>query len=388
MHKAKAIIGLLLSLLIATQQEAQDRAYALSAIDTLCSPTMWGRGYTHGGLDKAADYIAAEFQRSGIATLTEDSYFQDFHYAVNTFPRHVIVEIDGKEIQPGSEYIMYINSRSGVLKNVPMQQSSADFYSNPHHKVGITLVDKLTWSVGREQEDTIGLILLKSAVEGLSIKDLSLYVDAVFIDSFPARNVCGIVSGTQYPDSFVVISAHYDHLGGMGEDVYFPGANDNASGVALMLDLAQHFALHPLPFSVVFIAFSGEEAGLLGSRYFVQHPLIPLDNIAFVMNLDLMGNGSDGITVVNATEFPGHFARLQDINTQSQYIHTIQPRGRAANSDHFYFSERGIPAFFIYSTGGVPYYHDVHDRPETLPMTIYEPLFHLVDHFLGAISHR
>jgi Zn-dependent M28 family amino/carboxypeptidase len=92
------------------------------------------------------------------------------------------------------------------------------------------------------------------------------------------------VPGTLHPDSFVVFTAHYDHLGLMGRHNFFPGANDNASGVALLISLADYFQHHPQPYSVVFLAFSGEEAGLLGSGYFADHPPIKLSSVRFLIN--------------------------------------------------------------------------------------------------------
>ena len=76
-----------------------------------------------------------------------------------------------------------------------------------------------------------------------------------------------MIKGTLFPDSFFVFTAHYDHLGTMGASVIFPGAHDNASGVAFLLDLARHFSSTPPPYSLIFLFLSGEEAGLKGSLY-------------------------------------------------------------------------------------------------------------------------
>ena len=378
-------------MLTAVLQYAQDQFYATAIIDTLSAPIMWGRGYTHDGLDKAADYIAGEFKNYDIAPLMGSSYFQDFEYGVNTFPGEMKLTIDGKELKPGEDFIVGVNSPSMTLINKSLQKIDSNTYvykDKKNTKVQLQIVDKLTWSVGRAQEDIMGLTVLRSAIDGLPMSKLSLDIEAVFIDDFKTKNVCGIVKGTQYPDSFLLVTAHYDHLGGMGYNTYFPGANDNASGVAMLLDLASYYAMFPLPYSVVFIAFSGEEIGLLGSKHFVYNSPIPLSNIAFVMNLDLMGNGADGITVVNATVFPDHFSLLEKVNKEDAFIETINQRGKAANSDHYFFSEMGIPAFFIYTQGGAPYYHDVQDRAEVLPMTLYNEVFKLIDRYFGALSGR
>jgi Zn-dependent M28 family amino/carboxypeptidase len=197
-----------------------------------------------------------------------------------------------------------------------------------------------------------------------------------------AWNVKGMVMGTQYPDSFLVLCAHYDHLGSFGRRAWFPGANDNASGVAMLLELANSLARKPLRYSVLFVAFSGEEAGLLGSSFMAENPPVPLSNIRFLFNLDLLGFGEKGATVVNATLHPKEFARLQEVNEGCHCLPEIKSRGKAANSDHYPFSEKGVPAFFMYLMGGPGHYHDVQDTPETLSLKGFRGTYRLLMDFL------
>jgi aminopeptidase YwaD len=127
---------------------------------------------------------------------------------------------------------------------------------------------------------------------------------------------------------------------------------------------------------------------LRGSEFFVQNPLFPLKNIRFLTNLDLTGTGEEGITTVNASVFKQEFGLLSEINKHKNYFIKIKSRGKAANSDHYWFTERGVPSFFIYAMGGIQAYHDVFDRAETLPLTEFADLFHLIVDFNQAISHR
>jgi Zn-dependent M28 family amino/carboxypeptidase len=184
-----------------------------------------------------------------------------------------------------------------------------------------------------------------------------------------------------------VITAHYDHLGGMGSETYFPGANDNASGVTMLLSLARYYGAHPQPYTMAFICFSGEEAGLLGSKYFSENPLIKLSNIRLLLNLDLEGTGDEGITVVNSTIYKPEFAVLNQVNDEFHYLVKIYPRGKAANSDHYWFSEKGVPAIFMYTMGGIKAYHDVYDISATLPLTKYEDLFKLLVKFNAKLMN-
>ncbi|HCN83139.1 MAG TPA: aminopeptidase, partial [Sphingobacteriaceae bacterium] len=201
------------------------------------------------------------------------------------------------------------------------------------------------------------------------------------IQNFKASNICAIIKGTKNPDSVLVISGHYDHLGGMGRNTYFPGANDNASGTSLLLGLAKYYAANPQPYSIAFICFAGEEAGLIGSKYFTEHPLLPLDKIRFLINIDMVGTGDEGITVVNGLQYPKEYSILTQLNNTNHYLSKVNARGKAANSDHYWFTEKGVPAFFIYTLGGIKAYHDVFDISSTLPLNEYEDLFLLITKF-------
>src|SRR5690606_14083057 len=97
------------------------------------------------------------------------------------------------------------------------------------------------------------------------------------------------------------------HIGGQGRDVYFPGANDNASGTTMLLELAEHYSQNPPDYSIVFMAFAAEEAGLLGSFHYTQNPFFPLQRIRFLINLDLLGTGDDGMMAVNGSIHPAEF---------------------------------------------------------------------------------
>ena len=208
------------------------------------------------------------------------------------------------------------------------------------------------------------------------------------VRSYVSSNVVGRVPGVSAANQAVLYTAHYDHLGGMGADTYFPGANDNASGDSQVLSLAKYYAAHPQPYSIGFIFFAGEEAGLLGSKYFTEHPLVPLSNIRFLVNLDLEGTGIEGITVVNATVYPKEFAMLRQINDKYHYLVKINSRGKAANSDHYFFTEKGVPAIFIYTLGGIKAYHDIYDRSVTLPLDHIESEFNLLLKFNDGLMGK
>lgn len=98
-----------------------------------------------------------------------------------------------------------------------------------------------------------------------------------------------------------------------------------------------------------------------------------------------MGSGEEGITVVNATKHPESFQKLVDINTQEKYVPLVKSRGPAANSDHYWFSERGVPAFFIYTMGPNKNYHDIFDTYENLSFSKFIPISELLKKFIGGL---
>jgi hypothetical protein len=364
----------------------QDSLFARKMVDTLTSPYFWGRGYTNDGVHKAAAFLTAQFKAYGVQPMDGKSYLQNFNYPVNTFPGKMKVAINGVELRPGKDYIVSPDSK-GVTGSGKLVQSDSSHFIDQQNRVVLSLEDKLTWSVEGKALDYTVIQMDKKALKGVPAT-IDIAIDNKVIPDFKTANICGIVKGTSKPDSVIVITAHYDHLGGMGSSTYFPGANDNASGVTQLLSLAKYYAAHPQPFSMAFICFSGEEAGLLGSKYFTENPLIPLKNIRFLINLDLNGTGIDGITVVNATVYPQEFAMLQKINSDGNYLVKVNPRGKAANSDHYLFTEKGVPAFFIYTMGGIKAYHDVFDISATLPLTKYADLFKLIVKFNSGLMHQ
>lgn len=372
--------------ILAATVQAQQLSFGKKMVDTLTSPYFWGRGYTNDGMKKAADFLAGEFKSYGLQPLEGKTYFQNFSYPVNTFPGKMEVNINGVDLVPGKDFIVAAESKgnkaSGKLDVLDTIQ-----FINRKEMVVVKMQNKLTMEVAPETAPYTLIQVDKKAISG-NPETFKINVDNKFISNFKTANVCGMVRGTVKPDSIIFITAHYDHLGGLGKDTYFPGANDNASGVSLLLNLAQYYAQHPQRYSIGFICFAGEEAGLIGSKYFTENPLVPLKSIRFLINTDLAGTGEEGITVVNATEFPKEFAMMQQVNKENNLLFAVNARGKAANSDHYFFTEKGVPAFFFYTLGGIKAYHDVFDKGATLPLNEHEDLFKLVVKFNEQLTGK
>ncbi|MNK10031.1 Aminopeptidase YwaD precursor [compost metagenome] len=374
---------LFITLFITFDGLAQDLSYAKKTISTLASKKYWGRGYTKDGMSKAADFIENEFKSFGLIAISGNDFKQGFSFAVNTFPNQMKVKLNGKKLIAGRDFIVHQASKGVTATDSLIKKDSVTFLS-AKGTIAVSIQPKLTWSVSQKALDYTIIEINQKAIS-TEPKLINVAIENKVEANFHAANVVAMVKGTAQPDSMIVFTAHYDHLGGMGSKTYFPGANDNASGVAMLLNLAKYYAANPSKYSIVFIAFAAEEAGLLGSKYFTENPLFPLQNIRFLWNLDLLGNGDAGATVVNATIHPQEFALLNKINDRQKYLPKINPRGKAANSDHHFFTEKGVPAFFLYTQGGVSAYHDVDDIAKTLPLTAFENLFRLFIEFNTAL---
>jgi aminopeptidase YwaD len=380
-------LKLLTLFLLATQfSQAQDIKFARKMVDTLTSKYFWGRGYTNDGMAKAADFISAQLKSYGVKPMSGKSYLQEFSYPVNTFPGKVDVAINGVPLVPGKDFLVTPDSK-GVKGEGKLTQQDSTHFIDQANRIIVTLENKLTWSAEQKVLDYTIIQLDKKLQTTLS-QTIKVDIENKFNPNFKTGNICGVVKGTSKPDSIIVFTAHYDHLGGMGSKTYFPGANDNASGVTQVLSLAKYYGEHPQPYTMAFIFFAGEEAGLLGSKYFTEHPLIDLKNIRFLTNLDLEGTGIEGITVVNASVFPNEFALLKQVNEKGNFLVKVNSRGKAANSDHYFFSEKGVPALFMYTLGGIKAYHDIYDISATLPLNEYEDLFNLLLKFNDGLMGK
>jgi len=412
------IVGILI-ILSSSQLFGQDILYARETVNTLASKTFQGRGYINKGDSIAALWIRDEFARIGLNPF-EKSYFQHFPFSVNTFPSSMEAEIDGIPIYPGSDFIVSPYSK-GIYGNFNLiwmedllkipedklenhlkklndsifividekilnnRESKAFFKTQlkTFNAKGIIVTrEKLTWGVSQIVEDFLVLEVIKNKISK-NAKSINLNVENVLKEDYQSQNIIGY---TDTADSFIVFTAHYDHLGKMGSETIFPGANDNASGVAVLLDLANYYykSTKSSKYTYVFIAFAGEEAGLIGSKYFTVHPLFSLNKIKFLINLDLLGNGEEGITVVNGTQHKKEFETLVDINNKNGYLSAVKIRGKAKNSDHYFFTEKEVPAFFIYTLGKNKAYHDINDISETLLFPVYDELFHLITDFIAT----
>lgn len=403
-------IIIILSFLALFRTEGQDIDYARNAIDVLASSSFRGRGYVKNGENKASAFIAGEFFRYGVRSFGA-AYQQHFNFPVNTLPGDLSLSIAGHKLEPGEDYVISASTPSvkgrfriiwdadslGLVGDeesfVVSSRSFKDLQEDyPYQAAGAICIvdpsDNMWWNLsGSEEVKDFTVLKIRAGMIIPEDWELNLKVENKFIDNYRASNVIGWIKGAVEPDSFIVITAHYDHLGMMGSSTWFPGANDNASGVALMLDMIRHYSQEdsePPPVSLAFMAFSGEEVGLKGSKYYAENPMFPLESIKALINLDMVGTGSQGITVVNGHEHPKISSTLENINREMKLLRYVARRSAACNSDHCPFYRKGVPAVYIF-TQGKEYeeYHNIWDKASEVPLTAYEDLFILLTEFIN-----
>ncbi len=223
--------------------------------------------------------------------------------------------------------------------------------------------------------DAFGRLGLEPAFGGSYFQDIpSLLHEGTRQASVVGRNVAAVLPGSDpvLKDEWILLSAHFDHLGKSGE-VYFPGADDNASGVAMLLEVAEHFALgkdRPRR-TLIFVAFDQEEAGLLGSMYFAAHSPRPFGNLKAFLTADMLGrsmaNVMDEYVFVLGSE---HSPRLRKVVEEVRppeglKVGRLQADLIGTRSDYGPFRDRQVP-FLFFSTGQHPDYHRTTDRPERI----------------------
>jgi hypothetical protein len=422
LNYAKNIILVFVLCLLNFFTQAQDTNFVRQIINQLASDNFHGRGYVNNGDKLAANYIKSFYKKEKLKKF-KGNYFQSFSFPINTFPGKTILINGNDTLQPGIDFLVSAGS-SGIkgfydlvridkellddslkveqfkkmklsdkfivvdaqgMKSEKEKKLMKSLASNPFNARGIIMVDegKLIWSLSQNVINYV-LIEVRSEAWNDSTKQIYVNIEQQFKPKHKSNNVIGYIKGTQHADSFIVFTAHYDHLGRMGQNAVFNGANDNASGTAMMMDLIRYYKKNPSKYSIAFMAFTGEEVGLLGSKYYVNHPLFPYQKIKCLINLDLMGFGEDGITIVNSEDYPDDLKLFREINEKEKLLPTINKRSNAKNSDHYPFTEKNVKAFFIYTQGNSKYYHDVYDRSETVPLSKYNEIFKLITSYIST----
>lgn len=235
----------------------------------------------------------------------------------------------------------------------------------------------------------------------MALKDASAAgTSDVVVDPQPTYNVVARLEGRdeKLKDEMVVLGAHCDHvglgnfgslLGAKGKGRIHPGADDNASGTAGLLEAAQYFAAlkgeeRPRR-SIVFIAFSGEEKGLLGSQHWVEHPTAPLKDVVAMVNMDMIGRSQDGHVQISGVGTSPGFKALVEEAVQDSDLKVALGSSGVAPSDNTTFFNKNIPVLFFF-TGTHPDYHQPGDTWDKINAPVAAEVARIACRVLRAIA--
>jgi aminopeptidase YwaD len=410
MKKSFLLIFIVLTILIVLNIQnnpasCQDIRYVRKQLQMLCSPEMHGRGYYNRGDSIAAFYIRDQFRKLGIRSF-EGDFIQRYNLSVNRINK-TIVKLNGQELKFNRDYVVspYSGSIKGTFKpvliDVSLMQNPEKFLEavNGASAPKVVVLDSAglknpglykfihSLAIGKEmgiaalievfpatpgtrpgrRQDKVAEINVGRPAMPLSLTQIELDIESEYLEHYPTQNVIGYLPGET--DQYIVFTAHYDGYGSYGEGNYNAAAEDNGSGTAMVMDLARHYLQGKKPFySVAFMLFSGEEVGLMGSKYYTAHPEFPLSKIKLVINLDMVMTGQDGVLLFNGNGRPNEAAIVQKINEEHNYMKKVENRDGTANSDHYPFQEKGVPAIFFLTTGPSGRGHGPDDTYDKLPM--------------------
>ena len=216
-------------------------------------------------------------------------------------------------------------------------------------------------------------------------REIELHVDAEMLPMRDAHNVVAYLPGTDPKcDTYYTVFGHYDHLGYMGSESMFPGANDNASGAAMVVTLAKYFSKNRPRHGIQFILLDAEEENLLGSFFYCENPRLPLDKIEYMIDLDMVADDSDHLSTQITPGGEAGLERFRQINASSKFPpfdFVMEPMND--DSDHFSFAQKGVPGIYFETEGSIlQYYHTPRDSYENTRDSNFDRLFYLVTKFV------
>jgi len=304
------------------------------AVEFLSDDDMQGRGLGTKGLDRAAGFIGQEFMRMGLATdLCDGTPFQTF-----------TVRVTNKNRREQIDWMSAL-ARAGI---------------------------RHAGSNGAKVADSGGHSGTSTLPQGSSTRK-PLTPDGSKPRTAKIKNVVAALEGAgPRAEETIVIGAHYDHLGERcdddGEPIVYNGANDNASGTAALLEVARILSSRKekLPRRIVFVAFSGEEQGLLGSLHYVAHPAVPMKKTIAMINLDMVGRLEDDQIMAMGTGSSPALAKMAQRISKKHGLRLLPIPFSWPCSDHAPFYSHMVPVVFFATTGGFRDYHGPGDDAETL----------------------
>ena len=412
-------VALIVLVFVSSALVAQDLDHYKSIVKELSSAKYQGRGYARDGANKAGKYLQKEFVKAG----ADEVSLQPFTLDINTFPKQMKMSVDGKKLVAGDDFtvreftpgvkgsfpLYYVDTLNynadKIFSDLALPENKGamvvcDFWFTYKHSKDFRRLESkdgapnagvvYTWETPLKFYKAYGEKVVDKPIIWVGpsfpkdAKSVKVDIDNLFLDDYECFNVIAKVEGARH-DSCYVFTAHYDHLGNLGRKVFYAGANDNASGTAAIVTLAKHYAANKPPYDMYFIAFSGEDANLRGSQYYVDHPVVPLSQVKYLFNIDMIGDNNPVQYCELSDEGMRAFALLERINEREHYFKALNRGNLAANSDHYPFAVRHVPCIFLENEEGdaFQYYHTPKDNWQNAVFDSYEPVFKLVTTFIN-----
>ena len=409
---------IILLVLTSMQMNAQDMTLYKRIVKELSSAKYQGRGYAFDGANKAGQFLQEEFNRVG----ADEVAVQPFRLDINTFPGRMELSVDGKRLSPGADFTMrefspgvdgtfplyYIDTAEydseKIFRDLALPENKncfvvCDFWFSYKHGADFKRLQTnggapnagllFTWEEPLKFYKAYGERVVDKPIIWVpyrfpkDAKSITAHIDNKFLENYECFNVIAKVEGRRH-DSCYLFTAHYDHLGNLGENVYYAGANDNASGTAAIVTLAAYYAKHRPDYDMYFIAFSGEDANLRGSEWYAEHPTVPLEQIKYLFNIDMIGDNNPVQYCEVSDEGMRGYGLFEQINNKKHYFKVLNRGKLAGNSDHYPFALRHVPCIFFENEEGeaFKYYHTIHDTYENAIFDTYEPIFRLLKDFV------
>ncbi len=324
----------------------------------------------------------AELIKVGYGWVSEDESYDDYE-GVDVKGKVVITQMGTPDSKGFRDMIKATDKKIALAKERGVLAMIEIFSIPAPWDVIVKNLGSGKMEIKKEKEEAFTTILVNMATaKKMEDKAISIQTDALKIIPKTSNNVIGFIEGSSpsLKDEYVILTAHYDHIGfreasSEGDDYIFNGARDNAIGVAGLLTAAKALSAKRPERSVVVLAVTGEEMGLLGSGYYVEHPLMPLNKAVFNLNID--GAGYNDVTKITGLGVSRTGAESEIIKGVSALGLTliddpVPEMGLFDRSDNVQFAVKGIPApsfspgFTSFSDEMMQYYHKEADNPESL----------------------
>lgn len=389
---------------------AQDINQLKETIQILSSDSLWGRSLYQNGKFKALNWLEMSIKNQIKSDLEIKTHA--FDTTLNQITKAEL-SLNGNQLLYTKEFVVAGTSPSvdihlNTITSLPLGLNKSDLISNIKknaklndcyiltlndnsklNKEALSLSDYISLLASIKPQaifiETNSLLSSVSTIQypfplidvkpGLiqSQSTIKLKIESELL-LYPVQNLICINKASNKEIPRFTLMAHYDHLGAINDSIIFNGANDNASGVALALQL--FFNLNQKNIPAQLILTDAEELGLIGSQRIVSDSIyFP---ISFVLNLDMIGSARNGIGIVGGIEFPEEIIRIKKFIPKTM---PIKERKNSPISDQYWFLKSDIKGFYIYSNGGIQPYHSIYDDFETLDYKFIDELFEYLKAF-------